>query len=96
MATKVLTCTCRNAFQDSIYGPGRRLHNSMEKDKRLTGWRCTVCGHTQEGKKEDQPIPDKVKGKLVVDSKTVAETKATLDKTDKSKAATSKKKKQGK
>jgi hypothetical protein len=36
----ILTCTCKHAFQDALYGPGKRVHNfSKKKDVQ----RCTVC-----------------------------------------------------
>lgn len=35
----VLACACRHAYQDSVYGPGKRLHNIAKNDTAL----CTVC-----------------------------------------------------
>jgi len=43
MESNVLKCTCKNGFQDSVYGNEMRLMNPMGKDK-LSGYRCTVCG----------------------------------------------------
>jgi hypothetical protein len=39
MSSTVNHCTCANAFQDKLYGPGQRVHNKTAK-----GRRCTVCG----------------------------------------------------
>lgn len=45
LTSKVLPCTCEHAFQDSQYGPGKRMHVPCTKDP-LTA-RCTVCGTTR-------------------------------------------------
>ena len=37
--TAIRNCGCDNAFQDALYGKGRRLANAT-KD----GHRCTSCG----------------------------------------------------
>ena len=52
----IMTCTCKNAFQDAEYGKNQRVHNNMIKDGHLKGFRCTVCSHvvvsnTDTGKK---------------------------------------------
>jgi len=39
ITTKVISCTCKHAFQDKEYGKGNRLMNVCAK-----GFRCTVCG----------------------------------------------------
>lgn len=42
--TKLSTCTCVSAFQDSENGRGLRVHNQTAK-----GFRCTVCGTEKLG-----------------------------------------------
>lgn len=37
--TKIVACTCKDAFQDRTYGKGQRVANGGAK-----GSRCTVCG----------------------------------------------------
>lgn len=34
----VFVCTCNHAFQDSVYGKGKRVFNEGK-----TAYRCTVC-----------------------------------------------------
>lgn len=41
MATSVKKCTCKHAFQDRVYGKGKRVHTVGEKNTT-----CTVCGKT--------------------------------------------------
>lgn len=38
--TKVITCTCRNKFQDGAYGLQKRI---ATLDERMA-YRCTSCG----------------------------------------------------
>jgi hypothetical protein len=47
--TLVLGCSCVSGFQDTLYGPGQRLHNRMDVGDSRKGtvtYRCTVCGLT--------------------------------------------------
>lgn len=45
MQAIVKQCKCKHTQQDSIYGPGERLHNPLKpKDKGSQQYRCTVCG----------------------------------------------------
>jgi hypothetical protein len=37
---KILKCTCKHEFQDSLYGAGNRAMNDMKSGQ----FRCTVCG----------------------------------------------------
>ena len=37
-------CSCKHEYQDKTYGKGRRVFNECVKDRKHTGWRCTVCG----------------------------------------------------
>lgn len=37
--TKIMKCTCSHDFQDSVYGPGMRVHNVNSKGQAA----CTVC-----------------------------------------------------
>ncbi len=39
-STVVMGCTCHNAYQNSTYGHGKRVHNVGPK----SGATCTVCG----------------------------------------------------
>lgn len=50
MGTMVIECTCRNEFQDSLYGTGRRLANKCGKESELE-YRCTICGTVHKSKK---------------------------------------------
>lgn len=36
----IKSCTCQHAWQDKIYGQGKRVQNP----KKAGGYRCTVCG----------------------------------------------------
>lgn len=49
MAAVILTCKCKNAFQDKLYGSGKRVHNSGPKagPNKTEGYRCTVCGSSK-------------------------------------------------
>lgn len=38
--TKLVSCSCKNVFQDERYS-GKRLHNKTTK---LEEYRCTSCG----------------------------------------------------
>ena len=42
-ATKIFKCNCKHAFQDKIYGVGRRVFNKGA-GKNTEVWKCTVCG----------------------------------------------------
>ena len=45
--TILLPCSCRNAYQDSLYGLHVRVHNPCKYQKSGeigSGARCTVCG----------------------------------------------------
>ena len=49
--TIILSCDCKNGFQDKAYGYGNRVHNycknpSTKKD--MGGARCTVCGKVKQ------------------------------------------------
>lgn len=41
----ILKCTCKHAYQDSVYGDNMRVHNPCNK-----GNRCTVCGNVSAKK----------------------------------------------
>ena len=43
MTTKIVSCTCPHAYQDSRYGSGRRVGNKVAKSG-VIAYRCTVCG----------------------------------------------------
>jgi len=38
--TRIISCTCTNAFQDKQHGHGKRVGNYTSKQTA----RCTVCG----------------------------------------------------
>ena len=42
-------CNCVSAFQDRVYGRGRRVYNELGKDRtgRAGGLRCSVCEDTK-------------------------------------------------
>lgn len=42
--TGIYNCNCVSNFQDETYGRRMRLFNSMGKDNKVSGYRCTVCG----------------------------------------------------
>lgn len=42
MPTKILTCSCKDDYQDEQYGKGNRVHNEGPKT-----WRCSACGTTK-------------------------------------------------
>jgi hypothetical protein len=51
MLGKLMHCGCRGKvkqqgaeFQDREYGKGMRVFNAVEKEGKMKGWRCTVCG----------------------------------------------------
>jgi hypothetical protein len=42
----IITCSCKNEFQDQLYGKGKRVHNLAKGAfNKQGGWRCTVCGN---------------------------------------------------
>lgn len=52
---EIMQCTCRNEYQDTVYGKGNRVHNYAMKPK---SWRCTVCGQVQQGSKKKEDTKD--------------------------------------
>jgi hypothetical protein len=62
---KVMKCNCISEFQDSVYGKGKRYYNTKSKDRKLTGYTCTVCGHnetaTSGDKKNEEVVTEKGK-----------------------------------
>lgn len=40
--TMILVCGCSHAYQDKVYGKGKRVHNQLGPKKKGT-YRCTVC-----------------------------------------------------
>ena len=53
--TTIIKCNCKHEYQDSKYGPGRRVANYTAKGHA----RCTVCG--SEHHVSDAPAPKKSK-----------------------------------
>lgn len=43
-APRAIRCTCISEYQDRVYGVGMRIHSPCEKDGKITGYRCSVCG----------------------------------------------------
>ncbi len=42
--SRILPCSCDHAYQDRIYGIGKRVHSRMKQsDKSSNMYRCTVC-----------------------------------------------------
>ena len=41
--SKVMKCSCKHEFQDSVYGKNMRVFNPIGKSQDR-GYRCTVCG----------------------------------------------------
>lgn len=39
----IMPCSCKSEFQDKTYGKSNRVFNPMVKDRRVIGYRCTVC-----------------------------------------------------
>lgn len=39
--TKLLHCTCKSSFQDSLYGGKRVVNQTKASDGKV--WRCTIC-----------------------------------------------------
>jgi len=63
--TRIMKCNCINTAQDKIYGKGRRVHNSLERDDE---WRCTSCAKVNKyspprGVKKEEGKKEKKKGK---------------------------------
>lgn len=48
--TRVLTCTCANPFQDSVYGTNKRVANKKGGKSVNSSYRCTICGKELDGK----------------------------------------------
>lgn len=47
----ILPCTCRNEYQDRLYGAGRRVHNETKTPPAMPRqYRCTVCENTRGAK----------------------------------------------
>lgn len=42
--SKIMGCNCIDAYQDKLYGPGKRVHNTRIKGKIILGHACTCCG----------------------------------------------------
>lgn len=41
--TILIKCSCKNEFQDTLYGKNIRVHNVGGKDKHKKHAFCTVC-----------------------------------------------------
>lgn len=48
-STQIVSCKCKNEFQDKKYGQGKRVHNLAKgKDDKIRAKRCTVCGDKKD------------------------------------------------
>lgn len=47
--TTIKECKCVNAYQDSIYGKNKRVHNKAGSAGKAPVARCTVCGSEKGG-----------------------------------------------
>lgn len=69
MKTKIKPCTCVHKFQDETYGTSQRVCNLKEKDRKPSGWSCTICnavkplGSGEIAKVEVVREGDKIKSK---------------------------------
>ena len=46
----IVDCQCKNAYQDALYGQGKRVANYARKGYSSNpGYRCTVCGRVHPG-----------------------------------------------
>lgn len=53
MGVVILDCTCKSSYQDELYGPKRRAHNSLPKAEKDAGkFRCSVCSTEREKRAE--------------------------------------------
>lgn len=60
MPVTITSCTCTHDFQDSIFGPGQRVHNIGKEGRPI----CTVCGKKKEAtKKTSDMAADEKSGK---------------------------------
>lgn len=41
--TRIVKCTCKHQYQDSLYGIGNRVANEFKTKLSGRGYRCTVC-----------------------------------------------------
>lgn len=48
----IITCSCKHVTQDEFYGKGLRVHNPVNKDYKIIGWRCTVCLSVKQNEKK--------------------------------------------
>lgn len=51
-STSIRPCTCKNTFQDELYGPGNRVFNARGKGRgntEISGFRCTSCSREVGG-----------------------------------------------
>ena len=42
--TMIKKCSCVHAYQDKVYGLGKRVHNITGGKTETTSYTCTVCG----------------------------------------------------
>lgn len=40
---KIVKCSCKNEYQDEVYGKGLRLANRAKPKEKGNTFRCTVC-----------------------------------------------------
>jgi hypothetical protein len=49
----IITCNCKHSAQDEFHGINKRVHNPISKDRKIIGYRCTVCGNIKSVKAEE-------------------------------------------
>jgi hypothetical protein len=47
----ILHCTCKQDYQDRVYGNGNRVHNVSKDGKKA---KCVICGKEKVVKKEEK------------------------------------------
>lgn len=55
----IMNCTCKNAYQDKLYGVGKRVFNPMGKERKRA--RCTSCEAIIDIKSDEVVKPKKEK-----------------------------------
>jgi hypothetical protein len=75
---KIIKCTCKHAFQDSLYGPSNRAMNDTKSGQ----YRCTVCNILHNS---SSPAPIKIEKAIEkpVESPTKTSVKTTAKETPK-------------
>ena len=54
-----MKCDCIHMEQDKLNGNKNRVHNPTMKDRKLSGYRCTVCGKLKTIKQSEEITKEK-------------------------------------